>query len=167
MSSPLSESGHDKLARRFFRQRHIELLEGLNLDEINVHLYANEVLDAKTQEKVMNTSLGSRTRLEELLIYLTRQGEPGLLALIGALKNCRGDPSQAKLGLDLEQQWQMFLTTSHSTGSTGSSTFSRGMASSSGSKRVSDVDELDSCPKAPFHVVSDSMGEYPLGLSMR
>jgi len=148
------ESGHDKIARKFLKQHHKELLDGLNLDEIKTQLYADEVLDPKVQDKLMNASLGARTKLEELLYYLTRQGEPGLLALTSALKKCEDDPSQVKLGLDLEQQYQMFLSTAnHSTGSTNSSIITPGITSSSGSKRFSDADESDSCPRVPIHVV--------------
>ena len=103
----------------------------------------------------MNASLGERAKLEELLLYLTRQGEPGLLALIDALKKCVEDPSQAKLGLDLEQQYQMFLSASHSVGSTGSSSLvSREVTGSTGSRITSDVDESDSIyPRPPIHMV--------------
>lgn len=161
MSSLQSDvsSGYDKIARKFLKQRHKDLLNGLNLDEIKVQLYADEVLDTKVQDKLMNASLGTRTKLEELLIYLTRQGEPGLLALINALKKCEDDPSQAKLGLELEQQYQMFLSTSNSIGSTESSSIiSREVTGSpqtgsTGSKRtISDVDELDLYPRIPIHM---------------
>lgn len=149
-----TSSGHDKVARRFLKQRYKDLLDGLNLDEIKVQLYADEVLDTKVQDKLMNASLGTRTKLEELLYYLTRQGEPGLLALIRALKKCEDDPSQAKLGLDLEQQYQTFLASSNSIGSTESSSIvSR---NSTGSRRISD----DECDLYPIHMVSISIDTW-------
>ena len=153
MSFPQSDSssGHDKVARRFLRQRHRELLDGLNLEEIKVQLYSDEVLDTQVQDKLMNPSFGARNKLQELLHYLTRQGEPGLLALIRALKKCADDPSQAKLGLDLEQQYHTFLSVNNSMGSTESSS----IVSSNMSRRTSDLDEPDSAwPRAPIHVVS-------------
>ena len=157
MSFPQSDpsSGHDRNARKFLRQRHKELLDGLNLEEIKVQLYSDEVLDKQLQDKMMNPSLGARNKLEELLIYLTRQGEPGLLALIRALKKCGDDPSQAKLGLDLEQQYQNFVSVNSSIGSTESSSIvSHEVSSSNRSRITSDVDESDSYPRAPIHVVS-------------
>lgn len=138
-------SGHDKVARKFLKQRHKELLDGLNLEEIKVQLYTDEVLDPTVQDKLMNASLGERAKLEELLLYLTRQGEPGVLALINALKKCADDPSQVKLGQELEQQFQLFLSATHSLGSTGSSNLvSHEVTGSAGSRITSDVDESDS-----------------------
>ena len=139
-------SGHDKIARKLLKQRHKDLLDGLNLDEIKVQLYSDEVLDTQVQDKLMNPSLGARNKLEILLHYLTRQGEPGLLALIEGLKKCVEDPSQAKLGLDLEQQYQTLLSTSNSGSSPGGS---RG--GSKRSTRNSDVESLD-YPPVPPHI---------------
>lgn len=154
MSVPQSDpsSGHDRTARRFLRQRHKELLDVLNLEEVMVQLYSDEVLDTQVQEKLMNPSFGARNKLQELLLYLTRQGEPGLLALIRALKECGDDPSQSKLGQDLEQQYHTFLSANSSIGSTESSS----IVSSNRSRRTSDLDELSdsSYPRAPIHVVS-------------
>ena len=147
--SPQSDpsSGHDEIARRFLKRRHKDLLEGLNLDEIKVQLYSDEVLDTQVQEKLMNPSLGPRNKLEILLHYLTRQGEPGLLALIEGLKKCVEDPTQAKLGLDLELKYQEFLSTNNSDSSrTGSRP----------STRNSDVESSD-YPPVPPHMVSCSI----------
>ena len=154
LPQPDPSSGHDRIARRFLRQRHKELLDVLNLEEIKVQLYSDEVLDTQVQEKLMNPSFGARNKLQELLFYLTRQGEPGLLALIRALKKCGDDPSQSKLGFDLEQQYHTFLSENSSIGSTESSS----IVSSNRSRRTSDLDESDgSYPRAPIHVVSQVM----------
>ena len=153
MSLPQSDSssGHDRIARRFLRQQHKDLLDVLNLEEVKVELYSDGVLDTQVQEKLINPSFGARNKLQELLFYLTRQGEPGLLALIEALKKCGDDPSQAKLGIDLEQQYRKFLSTNSSIGSTDSGS----IASSNLSRRTSDLDESDaSYSKPPVHVVS-------------
>jgi len=99
---------NDKEAKRFLVRQHKHLLDVLNLDELKVLLYTDEVLDETIQEKLMNVALERRAKLQELLHYLGRQGEPGLLALIRALKNCTNDPSQVQLAATLEEKYQKF-----------------------------------------------------------
>jgi len=93
----MADSVNDKEARSFLARQHRYLLDVLNLDELKIQLYMDEVLYQNIQEKLMNTALKRRTKLQDLLHYLGRQGELGLLTLITALRNCTGDPTQVQL----------------------------------------------------------------------
>jgi len=142
-------SVNDKEARSFLARQHKYLLDVLNLDELKIQLYTDEVLDQNIQEKLMNTALERRTKLQELLHYLGRQGEPGLLALIAALRNCTGDPTQVQLAASLEQKYEKFHENPHR----GSSCSTPSIPSSSYSTDGPARQHHQASEQFPIHVV--------------
>ena len=145
-------SVNDKEARRFLARQHRNLLDVLNLDELKIQLYTDEVLDDNIQEKLMNVALERRAKLQELLQYLSRQGEPGLLALIYALRKCTSDSTQVQLAATLEQKYQKFHE--DPPGSSCSTTSMPSSNSTDGTARQHQASE-----QFPIHVVRFDVGE--------